>query len=113
MRVRLTKKFAEVLDGVDLKQWRVGDVFLVTRHEAELLLAEGWAEPVPDDAVAESSADGLESQRLRPSADALRLIRLGMDAESDAARQRRRLEDRIREQLRDARAKTILPEDPR
>jgi len=36
-----------------------------------------------------------------------------MGAESEVVRERRRVEDRIRDQLRDARAKTIVPEDPR
>jgi hypothetical protein len=35
-----------------------------------------------------------------------------MGAESEVVRERRRVEDRIRDQLRDARAKTIVPDDP-
>jgi hypothetical protein len=104
MRVRLTKKFADVLDGVDLRPWRVGDVFLATRHEAELLLAEGWAEQVPDDAVADALSKHVEGPRTLPSPDRPREIKLGG---AEATRQRRLSEDRIRDQLRDARAKTI------
>ena len=46
MQVRLTKKLAEVIDGVDLSDRRVGDVVDLPRHDAEILLAEGWASPV-------------------------------------------------------------------
>jgi hypothetical protein len=43
MRVRLTQKLAESVDGVDLRDRRVGDVFDVPEAAARLLLAEGWA----------------------------------------------------------------------
>ena len=46
VRVRLTKKLAEVIDGIDLSDRRVGDVVDLPRHDAEILLAEGWASPV-------------------------------------------------------------------
>ena len=43
MRVRLTKKFAEMIDGIDLSAHHPGDILDVTRSEARLLIAEGWA----------------------------------------------------------------------
>ena len=46
MQVRLTKKLAEVIDGIDLSDRRVGDVLNLPKHDAEVLLAEGWASPV-------------------------------------------------------------------
>ena len=46
VQVRLTKKLAEIIDGIDLSDRRVGDVVDLPRHEAEILLAEGWASPV-------------------------------------------------------------------
>ena len=46
MQVRLTKKLAEVIDGIDLSDRRVGDVVDLPKHDAEILLAEGWASPV-------------------------------------------------------------------
>ena len=48
MRVRLIKKLAQWIDGVDLRTHAPGDVFDLSRSEARLLLAEGWAvaEPV-------------------------------------------------------------------
>src|SRR3981081_4189613 len=46
VRVRLTRRLASYIDGVNLSAHGVGDVFEVTRHEAELLIAEEWAVPV-------------------------------------------------------------------
>jgi hypothetical protein len=43
MRVRLTRKLAECVDGVDLTGCRVGDVLDLTPREARLLVAEDWA----------------------------------------------------------------------
>jgi hypothetical protein len=46
VQVRLNKKLAEVIDGIDLSDRRVGDVVDLPRHDAEILLAEGWASAV-------------------------------------------------------------------
>jgi hypothetical protein len=43
MRVRLTRKFAEEIDGVDLRGHSVGDVLDVSPAEGRLLIAEEWA----------------------------------------------------------------------
>jgi hypothetical protein len=45
MRVVLTKKLADVIDGVDLRSREVGDVFDAPATEAHLLVAEQWAIP--------------------------------------------------------------------
>ena len=45
VRVRLTRKLADEIDGVDLTGRRVGDVFDLPTSEARLLLAERWALP--------------------------------------------------------------------
>ena len=42
MRVRLTRKLAEMIDGVDLSANQVGDVLELNAREASLLVAEGW-----------------------------------------------------------------------
>jgi hypothetical protein len=44
MRVRLLKKLAERIDGIDLTRYRVGDYLLLQAREAAILIAEGWAE---------------------------------------------------------------------
>ena len=43
--VRLIRKHADMIDGVDLDGLVVGDRFRLLPREAELLIAEGWAEP--------------------------------------------------------------------
>jgi len=43
MRVRLTQKHAEVIDGVSLEGHRPGDVFDLPAKDAKLLVAEHWA----------------------------------------------------------------------
>src|SRR5687768_7838242 len=42
--VRLTRKHADVIDGVDLSKAHVGDRLDLSPHDAEVLIAEGWAE---------------------------------------------------------------------
>ena len=44
--VRLTRKLATTIDGVDLSQHSVGDTAAFSADDARLLIAEGWAEPV-------------------------------------------------------------------
>lgn len=46
--VRLTHKYAEIIDDVDLSQYRVGETLELRVHDASLLIAEGWAEPVDE-----------------------------------------------------------------
>src|SRR3954463_3834905 len=47
MRIRLTRRLAEHLNGVDLSRRAVGDLFDLPPHDAEMLIAEGWALAVP------------------------------------------------------------------
>jgi|SRR5947208_10805951 hypothetical protein len=46
MRVRLVRKLADLLDGIDVSAYRSGDVVDLSRRDAELLIAEQWAVPV-------------------------------------------------------------------
>ena len=48
MRVRLTVKLAEVVNGIDLSGYAEGDVLELPAAQARLLLAEKWAERVPN-----------------------------------------------------------------
>lgn len=43
--VRLTRKYAEVLNGISLSGHDVGDRLPLPPREARLLIAEGWAAP--------------------------------------------------------------------
>lgn len=42
-RVRLTRKFANLINGIDLSHRRPGDVLELTDSEARMLILEGWA----------------------------------------------------------------------
>ena len=46
MKIRLTKRFAQMINGVDLTRVRAGDVLDLSPRDAGILLAEGWALPV-------------------------------------------------------------------
>jgi len=63
MRVRLTRKLAEVIDGIDLRDHAVGDILELSEPEARLLLAEEWA-------VAEGCAAECPRQFVYPDARA-------------------------------------------
>ena len=45
-RIRLTRKLAPVLNGVDLSLAEVGEVLVVSEAVAAMLIREGWAELV-------------------------------------------------------------------
>ena len=42
--VRLIHKYADILDGVNLQTAKVGDRLDLPRRDADVLIAEGWAE---------------------------------------------------------------------
>jgi hypothetical protein len=44
--VRLTRKLAERIDGIDLSHSHVGDVLCLPWRDAALIVAEGWAERI-------------------------------------------------------------------
>ena len=46
VQVRLTRKLAEMIDGIDLSKKVVGQTLRLATREARLLVAEGWAETV-------------------------------------------------------------------
>ena len=43
MKVWLTRKYADLIDGVDLRGYKVGDTLELPREHACLLLKEEWA----------------------------------------------------------------------
>lgn len=45
--VVLKKKLADALNGIVLAGFKVGDRICLARQQAALLIAEGWACPVP------------------------------------------------------------------
>ena len=46
--IRLTKKLAPIINGIDLSKLKVGDTVEAPNAVAEILILEGWAEAVPD-----------------------------------------------------------------
>jgi len=61
MRVRLTRKLADCLDGIDVSDRHVGDVLDLSPPDARLLLAEQWA--IPERRSGEGSPPGEERRR--------------------------------------------------
>jgi hypothetical protein len=47
MQVKLIRKFANAINGIDLSSVRVGDIVDLSAYHAALLISEGWAEAVP------------------------------------------------------------------
>ena len=46
VRVRLIRKLAIQLNGLDLSMVNVGDVLILTTDAAAMLIREGWAERI-------------------------------------------------------------------
>jgi hypothetical protein len=114
MLVRLTRRLATYIDGVNLSAHRVGDVFEVTRHEAELLIAEEWAVPVVPRArklqsrLAASAGRAPAVDRRRALiANQLHDIRTRIQRRTFHAHEHRRAEDRIREAWHDEHARIL------
>lgn len=100
MRIRLTRKLADCIDGVDLSHYSVGDVLDLPTWEAQLLIAEEWA----------SLSEGTAGERPRTLTDEeLRCIREQLTNWAEK-QDRRRAEDRVREELHDSRAVTVRVE---
>ena len=116
MQIRLIKKLADYLDGIDVSNYREGDAFDLPRREAQLLIAEGWAVAafeLPENENRANSVFGRavaadEPARGMRTVEQLRRAREEMDAHRSYQRERRRVEDGIREELRDSRARTVI-----
>lgn len=64
--VRLTRKLANFINGVDLTRHDVGDVIEVPSHSALMLMGEGWGEPLDSELL--RSRD-LSKPRVRSDVD--------------------------------------------
>jgi len=51
VRIRLTRKLAADLNGIDVSSINVGDVIELPDRAASMLIAECWAEPVQEPPV--------------------------------------------------------------
>jgi hypothetical protein len=63
VHIRLTRKFAGLLNGCDLRPFEVGQILSLCDRSALMLIAEGWAEPVSG---APATADDRPRKRREP-----------------------------------------------
>lgn len=112
MRVRVVRKLADYLDGVDLSRYNEGDVIDLPRREADLLVAEGWA------CRPESRGSSFRPARAvvadassahRRAIEQRRRVDAAVATRRADGHEHRRAEDRIREERQDAHAR--IPTD--
>ena len=46
MKIRLNRKFAQAINGIDLSRAQAGQDLVLPLREARMLIAEGWATPL-------------------------------------------------------------------
>jgi hypothetical protein len=85
MRVRVIRKLADCVDGVDLSRCGEGDVIDLTEPEARLMFAEEWAVP------ARRSSDSAAVAADRRSSDLYQRLR---DKQDQIEEERRSLQRR-------------------
>ena len=44
MKIRLTRKFADLINGIDLSKFHAGETVDMSPEDTRVLMAEGWAE---------------------------------------------------------------------
>ena len=66
-KVRLIRKFAQIINGIDLSRVSAGDEIELTPREADMLIAEGWAAPVR--AIASDAEPPRSSRRRRSDSE--------------------------------------------
>jgi len=110
MRICLLRKLADRLDGIDVSDYREGDLIDLPRAEAELLIAEGWASPshVRRDEVRAMSLLTVRTvaadQGQGRVAEQLRRVRDAINTTHREGQDRWRAEDHMREELRHSRS---------
>jgi hypothetical protein len=67
MKVVLTRKLADSMDGIDVAAYRVGDVLDLSAAQAQLLVAERWA--TPERRRQHGAPPAAERRRPHPQAD--------------------------------------------
>ena len=114
MKVTLIRKLADRLDGVDVSAHREGDVIDLAPADARMLMAEGWALPMRASTTgtvrrkSHAPVRAMAADRRRPARPADEFtIASDIDRPREGQQERRRAEDRIREELHDARARTV------
>jgi hypothetical protein len=67
MKVRLTRKFADLINGIDLSKARTGETLDLSPREAGILMAEGWAEYAGGEQPLEQAHEAPKKPRWRRS----------------------------------------------
>ena len=67
MVIRLTRKLANRIDGVDISGYSVGDVVRLPFRAAKLLIAEGWAELIERRQESRDTQYALARRRFGPT----------------------------------------------
>ena len=118
MWIRLTRRLAGCIDGVNVSAHQVGDVFEVTRREGDLVVAEAWAVVVTQRArpfrsrPAATTSRPTDEHRPRPSVvEQLRHMRQRIQQGLFEPHDHRRAEDRIRDEWHDEHARVLNDED--
>ncbi|MBI3263869.1 MAG: hypothetical protein HYZ58_12065 [Acidobacteria bacterium] len=57
MKVRITQQLSGSIDGIQLDHFYPGHVYDIGATLGSVMLAEGWAEPVPDEEAPMAPAD--------------------------------------------------------
>lgn len=65
MKVKLTRKLARILNGIDLAGNHEGDIINMPDDDARLLIAEGWAAPAGQEGAREQDRHRSKSSRSR------------------------------------------------
>ncbi len=113
MWIRLVRKLADHLDGIDVSSYNEGDILDLPRAEAGLLIAEQWALPFrgPSRDVRAASTAHLRAfaadRSERRTLEQLRRVREGFETQPLEPHEHRRAEDRIRDAHHDSRQKTL------
>jgi hypothetical protein len=89
VRVRVIRKLADSVDGVDLSRYREGDVVDLAERDARLIVAEEWAVP------ARRRADSIPFASDRRGSDVYQRLR---DKHEQIEEERRRLQRRTSDQ---------------
>jgi len=61
-QVRLTRKLALVMNGIDVSKLKVGDTLDLSLEQAEMMILNGWAEAIDLDLVPPGLVVGKPSQ---------------------------------------------------
>lgn len=66
MQIRLTRKLADFIDGIDLSHHTVGQLIDLPQEDAQRIVAEGWAEFIADAAASNSRSEAADRRQRSP-----------------------------------------------